>query len=51
MVPRSFRPVSVRKDNLDGASESDLEEIYLKPITSVAGAANVAPGTDVMGFR
>jgi len=47
----SFRPVSDPKNDLDGASESDLEEIYLKPITSVPGAANVAPGTDVLGFR
>ena len=35
----SFRPVSDPKNNLDRASESDWQEIYLKPITSVPGAA------------
>ena len=35
----SFGPVSDPKSNLDRASESDLKEIHLKPITSVPGAA------------
>ena len=39
VVPMSFRPVSDPNNNLDGASESDLKEIYLKTITSVPGAA------------
>ena len=39
LVPMSFRPVSDPNNNLDEASESDLKEIYLKPITSVPGAA------------
>ena len=37
--PMSFRPISGPNNNLDGASESDLQEIYLKPTTSVPGAA------------
>ena len=37
--PMSFRPISGPNNNLDGASESDLQETYLKPITSVPGAA------------
>ena len=39
VVPMSFRTDSDPNNNLDGASESDLKEIYLKPITSVPGAA------------